>query len=319
MNRFKRDMDKFIGENPRFNESLKHKILLEIRDRKKSRNSVQKEFYTLKYAAVLTLLLAVVTSFLFLTLNKNGQETQTPSTAQSDRPVLNLSGESEHWKATFVFKDLGGGVQERSGIIEYIGEDPQPEEVTMQFIYDQDKESFGGSLRLAEVGHYAVVEPTTCTTCIRYDEEDKIPGIFEWEGQQERLVLTKSKEPKWEESPLFESGSYTIIGEEGRAGFIYDNSEVFRFYPNKINKYMWHFWGSKENLTGTFQVIGTHEDSGEKVIVVSPDLRQTFMSPNNGADQHIPANMALPKVGMWKLEAFFDDQEVSTVFVEVHE
>ncbi|MGG0670807.1 hypothetical protein ABE073_20020, partial [Lederbergia citrisecunda] len=35
----------------------------------------------------------------------------------------------------------------------------------------------------------------------------------------------------WNESPLFKSGSYTMIGEEGRLGFIYDDSVVVRFYP----------------------------------------------------------------------------------------
>lgn len=47
----------------------------------------------------------------------------------------------------------------------------------------------------------------------------------------------------WEQSPVFESGGYTMIGEEGRLGFIYDESEVMKFYPNKTQKYMWHFGG----------------------------------------------------------------------------
>ena len=42
----------------------------------------------------------------------------------------------------------------------------------------------------------------------------------------------------WNESHLFKSGSYTMIGEEGRLGFIYDDSEVVKFYPNKTQKYM---------------------------------------------------------------------------------
>lgn len=41
---------------------------------------------------------------------------------------------------------------------------------------------------------------------------------------------------KWKESPIFESGSYTMIGEEGHLDFIYDDSENLRFFPNKTQK-----------------------------------------------------------------------------------
>lgn len=37
-----------------------------------------------------------------------------------------------------------------------------------------------------------------------------------------------------EESPLFESDGYTMIGNEGRLGFIYDDTEAVRFYPDKV-------------------------------------------------------------------------------------
>jgi signal peptidase I len=107
-----------------------------------------------------------------------------------------------------------------------------------------------------------------------------------------------------------------MIGEEGRAGFIYEDDEVTRFYENKVQKYMWHFWGSEEELTGTFKVMGTHEKRGAEIVVV-PEKEESFMSPNNGADHHIPTQMALPYKGMWRLEAIFDDKVIGTVFVEV--
>ena len=43
---------------------------------------------------------------------------------------------------------------------------------------------------------------------------------------------------KWKQSPLFESGGYSMIGVKDKIGFIYDNSELIRFYPNKENKYI---------------------------------------------------------------------------------
>lgn len=121
----------------------------------------------------------------------------------------------------------------------------------------------------------------------------------------------------WKESPLFESGGYTMIGEEGRLGFIYDDAEVVRFYPDKVQKYMWHFWGNEDELIGDFEVLGTHENSSEEIIIV-PKGENSSLSPNNGADNHIPTNMTLPKSGMWKLDAYIGNRLFGSVFVEVH-
>ncbi|ATP40056.1 hypothetical protein CSE16_08340 [Solibacillus sp. R5-41] len=122
----------------------------------------------------------------------------------------------------------------------------------------------------------------------------------------------------WNESPLFESDGYTMIGEEGRLGFIYDDAEVVRFYPDKVQKYMWHFWGNEDELIGDFEVLGTHENSNEKIIIV-PKGGNSFLSPNNGADTHYPTNMMLPKSGMWKLDAYIGDRLFGSVYVKVHE
>ena len=121
----------------------------------------------------------------------------------------------------------------------------------------------------------------------------------------------------WNESPLFESGGYTIIGEEGRLGFLYDDREVVRFYPNKTQKYMWHFWGNEDELIGDIEVLGTHENSDEEIIIV-PKKDNSFLSPNNGANQHSPTNMMLPNSGMWKLDAYIGDRLFGSVYVKVH-
>lgn len=130
---------------------------------------------------------------------------------------------------------------------------------------------------------------------------------------------TATEELNWEQSPLFEANGYSMIGEEGRAGFIYEDSEVDRFYPNRTQKYMWHFWGSEEGLTGEFKVVGTHEESKEHIEIEPAGNEISRLAPNNGADHHIPTHMTLPKKGMWKLEAKFDEKVVGTVYVEVHD
>ena len=140
-----------------------------------------------------------------------------------------------------------------------------------------------------------------------------IAGCNDVEAIKEEEVIQHN----WKESPLFESGSYTMIGEKGRLGFIYDDSEVVKFYPNKTQKYMWHFWGNEDELIGDFEVLGTHENSDEEIIIV-PKKVNNFLSPNNGADQHYPTNMMLPKSGMWKLDAYIGDRLFGSVYVKVH-
>ena len=131
--------------------------------------------------------------------------------------------------------------------------------------------------------------------------------------EQEKVV---SAAEDWEESPIFKVNDYQMIGEEGRLGFIYDNSEETKFYPDKTQKYMWHFWGNEDELEGELKVIAFHKESGEKITVLEG---RPLAGPNNGADHHVPSNMSLPKKGLWKLEAYIGDQLFGKVFVKVYE
>ncbi|WP_233569503.1 DUF4871 domain-containing protein [Planomicrobium sp. Y74] len=281
-------------------------------------NAPRRQMNTFRFAAIFALLLIAVASFLAVTLIQEGQESSVGSLGQGDRAVMNFSDESNSWKVTYTQKGIEEDGREAFMTIEYIGEGTKPEEATYRFVYKKDQESFGGGLLLSEDGSYPDVDFGTCTTCKLYSEEDEIAGTIEWGDQQESLVLTKTDESKWQESPLFESGSYTMIGEEEKAGFIYDGGEVVRFYENKSQKYMWHFWGSQTELTGPFKVVGTHENSSEQIVVV-PEGEVLIPSPNNGADHHIPTLISLPETGMWKLEAVINDKVMGTVYVEVHE
>ncbi|EIT86046.1 hypothetical protein A374_06991 [Fictibacillus macauensis ZFHKF-1] len=128
------------------------------------------------------------------------------------------------------------------------------------------------------------------------------------------LFLTACSQDEWKESSLFESGSYTMIGEKEKIGFIYDDSENVRFYPNEEQKYMWHLWGSKDLPDKPFKVIATSQKTDEEVSLI----RDVTGDANNGADAHIPSIMSLPHAGMWKLDAYVDQKLFGTIFVKVH-
>lgn len=103
---------------------------------------------------------------------------------------MNFSGESDNWKVTYTFNDSVEGASETLGTIEYLGEEPMPEEVRFQFIYGNDEASFGGSRRLEEDGGYADIVTEDCKACIMPEEDDEIPGVLEWNGKKESLLLT---------------------------------------------------------------------------------------------------------------------------------
>lgn len=84
MNKFKRDLDEFAGEEPRFNEPLKRRILNNMKEERRSPN----RFGTFQSAAVLVLLLTVATLFLVLNLNGDGAAPTGPTGTTDELPAL---------------------------------------------------------------------------------------------------------------------------------------------------------------------------------------------------------------------------------------
>ncbi|MDJ0333384.1 S26 family signal peptidase [Planococcus sp. S3-L1] len=87
MNKFKHEMDDFFGVNPRFNKSLKHKMLLNIKEAKSNKFS-SKRYGFFKYTAIFAILLSMVTFFLVQAVNETAQETQKPSTGKVEELVV---------------------------------------------------------------------------------------------------------------------------------------------------------------------------------------------------------------------------------------
>ena len=125
-----------------------------------------------------------------------------------------------------------------------------------------------------------------------------------------------NEDTEWKESPMFKVNQYEMIGEEGRLGFIYDDTDVTRFYPNNDQKYMWHFWGNEDEFNGELKVIASHKESGEQITVLEG---RPLAGSNNGADHHVPSIMSLPKTGMWKLDAYIGEKLFGSIFVNVYE
>ncbi|WP_226536466.1 DUF4871 domain-containing protein [Fictibacillus halophilus] len=127
------------------------------------------------------------------------------------------------------------------------------------------------------------------------------------------LLLTACTQNEWNESPVFESGSYKMIGEKNKIGFIYD-PDVERIYLKKETKYMWHVWG-KDVANQNLRVEGISENDSEPLHLFEAKLSGT---PHNGADAVTPSSISLPKPGIWKLDAYVDEKLFGTVYINVH-
>lgn len=125
-------------------------------------------------------------------------------------------------------------------------------------------------------------------------------------------------------SPAFKSGSYTLQGIEGKIGILSPG-----FKANFGNKYMWHFWGTKEELSRVpFRVEAIDLKSGNKHQALLTGMgtaekkhvweyESRLGGPNNGADAHLPSGMELPHAGKWKLNAYLGGELFGSVVVEV--
>ncbi|MCM3711521.1 DUF4871 domain-containing protein [Sporosarcina luteola] len=151
---------------------------------------------------------------------------------------------------------------------------------------------------------------------------------------------TKVVEEKWDVSPTFEipvtfgdgsKGEYILIGEKEKLGFLIGSgkegeAEAQPIIAEKAAKYMWHFWGEKEDFNGKLKVVGINEKGEEhKVLIKNANNEKVWeypevgVSPNNGADTHVPSNMEFPTPGLWKLKVYIGDKLFGEIVVNVLE
>jgi hypothetical protein len=120
-------------------------------------------------------------------------------------------------------------------------------------------------------------------------------------------------------SPTFMSGDRKMVGVQGNIGILGPD-----FIADKVNKYMWHFWGTNEELSQKpFRVEAIELQTGKKhpafVIDAGGQVweRDGLGGPNNGADAHLPSSMVLPSSGLWQLNAYLGGKLKGSIIVDV--
>ncbi|MCH4826931.1 S26 family signal peptidase [Planococcus halocryophilus] len=88
MNKFKRDIDDFIGKSPRFSKSLQRNMLFQIQAGERPHKFTIKKYEWFTYAAVFVILLTVVALFAIQIVNDKGRVPQLPSTGGIEKSVV---------------------------------------------------------------------------------------------------------------------------------------------------------------------------------------------------------------------------------------
>lgn len=135
--------------------------------------------------------------------------------------------------------------------------------------------------------------------------------IVEWDGEWYGDAVLEAREPAWEESPMFSSGSYNLRGVKGRLGILDAG-----FIAGDTNKYMWSLWGSEEELSGTFKAIAVKHGSDRLLELYS--LRLTG-GESQYADSYFPSSLSLPEPGLWRIMAYVDDRLLGSIVVDAKE
>ncbi|GIP44582.1 hypothetical protein J45TS6_30410 [Paenibacillus sp. J45TS6] len=124
-------------------------------------------------------------------------------------------------------------------------------------------------------------------------------------------------------SPTFYSNQLAMIGVEEKLGILGPD-----FVVNTVNKYMWHFWDTNEELQlKSFRVEAINVKTQQKVKALVKDAstpQETLVweydsigGSNNGADAHTPSILMLPSSGLWQLDVYLGGEYFETIIVNV--
>lgn len=125
-------------------------------------------------------------------------------------------------------------------------------------------------------------------------------------------------------SSSFMSESQTMIGIQGNIGLLGPD-----FIAEKENKYMWHFWGTEDEINQQpFRVEAIDLNTNKKIQTLLSDAgtkneqlvweyNGELGGPNNGANAHLPSNMVLPSSGLWQLNAYLGGKLKGSIIVDV--
>ncbi|MFB9327454.1 DUF4871 domain-containing protein [Paenibacillus aurantiacus] len=154
----------------------------------------------------------------------------------------------------------------------------------------------------------------------RYTVRFALPLGGEWrlrvllDDQLYGQVILHMPDALWTPSSMFASGAYRMRGADQRVGIL-----DVPFTAGQAQKVMWHFWGSRDELDGPFDVKAVKKGSDKLITVyeTNPALSSNALAGAiNGADRHLVTMIELPEAGKWRLLPYVRGRLLDSIVVE---
>ncbi|MBP1933185.1 hypothetical protein [Ammoniphilus resinae] len=154
--------------------------------------------------------------------------------------------------------------------------------------------------------------------------------VFVLSGCSTEKVDTNAKEETWQISPSFtipkpspdgKDVAYGLRGTDGKLAIV--DSPVI---AGSNNKQLFHFWGGTPEKTEQLfnkkvKVIGTSQEDGKIVTAFESSIgvpNEEIMKPPYHYAESV-GYLNLPSKGIWKLDAYIEDELFGSIIVDVQE
>lgn len=123
------------------------------------------------------------------------------------------------------------------------------------------------------------------------------------------------KEEKWEDNSQTFTNEYgEMFGNEGSIGIIGSKTVT-----ENGQKWMWHFWGTKEISDKKWEVKAFKQGAKEAINPIKSGVEK--LVPRNDGDEvingHAISTVLFPSSGLWKLQVYIDEEYFDEIIVDI--
>lgn len=105
-----------------------------------------------------------------------------------------------------------------------------------------------------------------------------------------------------------------IKGNENKSGVIGSDMPSL-----SVQKWMWHLWGIENPMATKLTIVGLHKVTGTVHQILTTGWTINLSGENNGADEHAPSNVKIPKAGEWAILLYTDEKLFDELVYEINE
>ncbi|MBD0382519.1 hypothetical protein [Paenibacillus sedimenti] len=126
-----------------------------------------------------------------------------------------------------------------------------------------------------------------------------------------------SAENEWRPSGYFNAGGKSLMGKEGKIGFLKMNGSTAEPFISRNEGIVMqiYFWGKPEQFNGKYKLMATNKDTNEVIPLYEWPIN--VVTDEIGADARSGAKFGISKSGLWRFDIYVNDVYFDNVIVEV--